>query len=39
MPIPAVRMPNHPECWSSCSSYTRDTVFIVELLIEVGNTV
>ncbi len=39
MPIVSVRMPNYPECWSSCGSCANGTVFILELLVEVGDTV
>lgn len=35
----SVRMPKYPECWSSCGSCANGNVFILELLIKVGDTV
>ena len=34
-----VRMPNYPECWSSCGSCANGNVFILELLVKVGDIV
>ena len=34
-----VRMPNYPECWSSCGSCASGDVFILELLVKVGDMV
>jgi len=34
-----VRMPNYPECWSSCGSCASGDVFILELLVMVGDMV
>lgn len=35
----SVRMPKYPECWSSCGSCASGNVFILELLIKVGDVV
>ncbi len=35
----SVRMPKYPECWSSCGSCASGNVFILELLVKVGDTV
>ena len=35
----SVRMPKYPECWSSCGSCANGNVFILELLVTVGDTV
>jgi pyruvate/2-oxoglutarate dehydrogenase complex dihydrolipoamide acyltransferase (E2) component len=32
-------MPKYPECWSSCGSCASGNVFILELLIKIGDTV
>ena len=34
-----VRMPKYPECWSSCGSCASGDVFILELLVAVGDMV
>jgi pyruvate/2-oxoglutarate dehydrogenase complex dihydrolipoamide acyltransferase (E2) component len=34
-----VRMPKYPECWSSCGSCASGDVFILELLVKVGDMV
>ena len=34
-----VRMPKYPECWSSCGSCASGDVFILELLVAVGDRV
>jgi len=34
-----VRMPKYPECWSSCGSCANGNVFILELLIKIGDMV
>ena len=39
MPIVSVRMPKYPECWSSCGSCASGNVFILELLVKVGDVV
>jgi len=35
----SVRMPKYPECWSSCGSCASGNVFILELLVKVGDAV
>lgn len=35
----AVRMPKYPECWSSCGSCASGDVFILELLVKIGDEV
>ena len=32
-------MPTYPECWSSCGSCASGNVFILELLVKIGDTV
>ncbi|MEY2633239.1 MAG: hypothetical protein RIR00_1893 [Pseudomonadota bacterium] len=32
-----VRMPKYPECWESCGSCASGKVFILELLVQVGD--
>ncbi len=32
-----VRMPKYPECWESCGSCASGKVFILELLVKVGD--
>ena len=32
-------MPKYPECWSSCGSCASGNVFILELLVKIGDTV
>lgn len=34
-----VRMPKYPECWSSCGSCASGDVFILELLVKIGDEV
>lgn len=34
-----VRMPKYPECWSSCGSCASGDVFILELLVKIGDMV
>jgi pyruvate/2-oxoglutarate dehydrogenase complex dihydrolipoamide acyltransferase (E2) component len=34
-----VRMPKYPECWQSCGSCASGDVFVLELLVEVGDVV
>ena len=35
----SVHMPKYPECWSSCGSCANGNVFILELLVAVGDVV
>lgn len=35
----SVRMPKYPECWSSCGSCASGNVFILELLVKVGEEI
>lgn len=35
----SIRMPKYPECWSSCGSCASGDVFILELLVKVGEEV
>ncbi|MDE2439948.1 MAG: biotin/lipoyl-binding protein [Betaproteobacteria bacterium] len=39
MPTVSVQMPKYPECWSSCGSCASGDVFILELLVTVGEEV
>jgi pyruvate/2-oxoglutarate dehydrogenase complex dihydrolipoamide acyltransferase (E2) component len=34
-----VRMPKYPECWQSCGSCASGDVFILELLVKVGDVI
>lgn len=34
-----VRMPKYPECWQSCGSCASGAVFILELLVKVGDVI
>ena len=34
-----VRMPKYPECWESCGSCASGDVFILELLVKVGDVI
>jgi len=34
-----VHMPKYPECWESCGSCASGRVFILELLIQVGDVI
>ena len=33
----SVRMPKYPECWESCGSCASGKVFILELLVKIGD--
>ena len=35
----SVRMPKYPECWQSCGSCASGEVFILELLVQVGEVI
>lgn len=35
----SVRMPKYPECWQSCGSCASGNVFILELLVKIGDVV
>ncbi len=35
----SIRMPKYPECWSSCGSCANGNVFILELLVAVGDVI
>jgi pyruvate/2-oxoglutarate dehydrogenase complex dihydrolipoamide acyltransferase (E2) component len=39
MAVFSVRMPKYPECWQSCGSCASGDVFILELLVKVGDSV
>ena len=39
MPANFVRMPKYPECWESCGSCASGDVFILELLVKVGDLI
>lgn len=39
MTTASVRMPKYPECWESCGSCASGKVFILELLVKVGETI
>ena len=34
-----VRMPKYPECWKSCGSCASGDVFVLELLVKVGDLI
>lgn len=34
-----VRMPKYPDCWSSCGSCASGNVFILELLVKIGDSI
>lgn len=34
-----VRMPKYPECWESCGSCASGDVFILELLVRIGDQI
>ncbi len=34
-----VRMPKYPECWASCGSCASGDVFILELLVKIGDLI
>jgi pyruvate/2-oxoglutarate dehydrogenase complex dihydrolipoamide acyltransferase (E2) component len=35
----SIHMPKYPECWSSCGSCASGNVFILELLVAVGDVI
>jgi len=35
----SVHMPKYPECWQSCGSCASGNVFILELLVKVGDVI
>lgn len=35
----SVKMPKYPECWQSCGSCASGDVFILEMLVKVGDLV
>ena len=35
----SIRMPKYPECWESCGSCASGNVFILEILVEVGDMI
>ena len=35
----SIRMPKYPECWQSCGSCASGNVFILELLVKVGDVI
>ena len=37
MKVIPVRMPKYPECWQSCGSCASGDVFILEVLVNVGD--
>ncbi len=39
MKVIPVHMPKYPECWQSCGSCASGDVFILELLVKVGDMV
>jgi pyruvate/2-oxoglutarate dehydrogenase complex dihydrolipoamide acyltransferase (E2) component len=39
MGVFSVRMPKYPECWQSCGSCASGDVFILELLVKVGDVI
>ena len=34
-----VRMPKYPECWQSCGSCASGDVFVLELLVKIGDII
>lgn len=34
-----IRMPKYPECWESCGSCASGNVFILELLVKIGDLI
>ena len=34
-----VRMPKYPECWQSCGSCASGDVFVLEVLVKVGDVI
>jgi pyruvate/2-oxoglutarate dehydrogenase complex dihydrolipoamide acyltransferase (E2) component len=34
-----IRMPKYPECWQSCGSCASGDVFVLELLVKVGDVI
>lgn len=39
MTIRVVHMPKYPECWESCGSCASGNVFILEVLVQVGEQI
>lgn len=39
MAIRTVHMPKYPECWKSCGSCASGDVFILEVLVQPGDTI
>ncbi len=37
MPTREIRMPKYPECWESCGNCANGDVFILEMLVGVGD--
>ena len=37
MTVHVVKMPKYPECWSSCGSCASGDVFVLEVLVAVGD--
>ncbi len=35
----SIRMPKYPECWKSCGSCASGNVFILELLVKIGDII
>jgi pyruvate/2-oxoglutarate dehydrogenase complex dihydrolipoamide acyltransferase (E2) component len=34
-----IRMPKYPECWQSCGSCASGDIFVLELLVKVGDVI
>ncbi len=39
MTTTTIHMPRYPECWASCGSCASGRVFILELLVKVGDVI
>lgn len=39
MSVNLIRMPKFPECWESCGSCASGTIFILELLVDIGEVI
>ena len=39
MEMIGVRMPKYPECWQSCGSCASGEIFILDLLVKVGDVI
>jgi len=39
MTTTTIHMPRYPECWTSCGSCASGRVFILELLVKVGDVI